>query len=186
MRDLIALAKAKPGQLNYADTGRGTSSHISAELLSALTGVELTEVSFKSTVDAMSAVVRGDVALYYPNLAGALPLIKQGRVKALALTTAKRSNAAPEISSMAESVPGFDSMSFYGIVVPAGTPREVIAKLNAEVNSILAEPDMRKRLLDLGGDVIGGAPEVLTARMKAERDQVSQVVKRIHAREGKR
>lgn len=186
VRDLIALAKAKPGQLNYADTGRGTSSHISAELLSALTGVELTEVSFKSTVDAMSAVVRGDVALYYPNLAGALPLIKQGRVKALALTTAKRSNAAPEISSMAESVPGFDSMSFYGIVVPAGTPKEVIAKLNAEVNSILAEPDMRKRLLDLGGDVIGGAPEVLTARMKAERDQVSQVVKRIHAREGKR
>ena len=186
VRDLIALAKAKPGQLNYADTGRGTSSHISAELLSALTGIELTEVSFKSTVDAMTAVVRGDVALYYPNLAGALPLIRQGRVKALAVTTAKRSNAAPDTASMAESVPGFDAMSFYGIVVPARTPKDVIAKLNAEVNSILAEPDMRRRLLDVGGEVVGGAPEVLTARMKAERDQVSQVVKRIHAREGKK
>ena len=183
VNELIALAKAKPGQLNYADTGRGTSSHISAELLSAMTGVVLTEVSFKSTVDALSAVVRGDVAVYYPNLAGAMPLIKQGRVKALALTTAKRSNAAPEISSMAESVPGFDAMSFYGIVVPAGTPKAVIAKLNAEVNSILAEPDMRKRLFDVGGDVVGGAPEILTARMKAEQEQVSQVVKRIQARQ---
>ena len=184
--ELITLAKAKPGQLNYADTGRGTSSNISAELLSALTGIVLTEVSFKSTVDALSAVVRGDVALYYPNLAGAMPLIKQGRVKALALTTAKRSTAVPEISSMAETVPGFDAMSFYGIVVPAGTPKEVIKKLNAEVNSILAEPDMRRRLQDVGGDVVGGAPEVLTARMKAERDQVSQVVKRINSREGKK
>jgi tripartite-type tricarboxylate transporter receptor subunit TctC len=134
----------------------------------------------------MSAVTRGDVALYYPNLAGALPLIKAGRVKALALTTAKRSNAAPDISTMAESVPGFDAMSFYGIVVPAKTPKEVIAKLNSEVNSIIAEPDMRKRLQDVGGDVIGGGPEMLTARMKAERDQVTQVVKRIQAREGKK
>jgi tripartite-type tricarboxylate transporter receptor subunit TctC len=186
VQDLIAMAKAKPGQLNYAHTGRGTSSHISSELLSALTGVELTEVSFKSTVDAMSAVVRGDVALYYPNLAGALPFIKQGRVKALAVSTAKRSNAAPETPTMAESVPGFDAMSFYGIVVPSRTPGAVVAKLNAEVNAVLAEPDMRRRLLDVGGDVVGGAPEVLTARMKAERDQVSQVVKRIHAREGKK
>ncbi len=186
VRDLVAMAKAKPGALNFSHTGRGTSSHISAEVLSAMTGIQLTEVGFKSTVDAMSAVVRGDVAVYYPNLAGAMPLIKQGRVKALAVTTAKRSTASPEIPSMAESVPGFDAMSFYGIVVPAKTPREVIAKLNADVNAILAEPDMRRRLLEVGGEVVGGAPEILTARMKTEREQVAQVVKRIHAREGKR
>jgi tripartite-type tricarboxylate transporter receptor subunit TctC len=186
VRDLIALAKSRPGQLNYAHSGRGTGSHIGAETLSALAGIELTEVSFKSSTDALNGVARGEIAVYFPNLAAAMPFIKQGRVKALAVSTAKRSRVTPDIPGMAESVPGFDSAAFYGIVVPARTPRQVIGKLNAEVAAILDLPDVRERLLGLGAEVIAGAPATLTERMKAEREQVLKVVRRIEAREGNR
>ena len=184
--DLIALAKARPGKLNYAHSGRGTGSHIAAEMLSAMAGIELTEVSFKSSTDAMNGVVRGEIAVYFPNLAAVMPYMKLGRVKALAVSSTKRSEAAPDVPSMAESLPGFDSASFYGIVVPARTPQQVIKKLNAEVTAVLAQPEVRERLLGLGAFVIAGAPDTLTARMQAEREQVIQVVRRIEAKEGKR
>lgn len=186
LQDLINLAKAKPKVLNYSHSGRGTSSHIGAEMLSALAGIEMTEVSFKAASDALNGVARGEIAVYYPNLAAALPLLKQGRIKALAISSAKRSPVLPDVPSMSESLPGFDTSSFYGIVVPAKTPRTIINKLNAEVVAILALPDIREKLLGLGAEVIAGAPATLTARMKTERDQVAQVVKRIEAREGKR
>ena len=186
VRDLVTLAKSKPGLLNYAHSGRGTGSHVAAEVLSALAGIEMTEVSFKSSTDAMNGVVRNEIAVYYPNLAAVMPYMKTGRVKALAVSSAKRSPAAPELPSMAETLPGFDSASFYGIVVPAKTPQSVIKKLNADVVAILNQPDVRERLLVIGADVVAGSPETLTARMKAERDQVIAVVKRIAAKEGKR
>ena len=186
VRDLVALAKSKPGQLNYAHSGRGTGSHVGAEMLSALGGIDLTEVSFKSSTDAMNSVVRGDVAVYFPNLAAALPYLQQNRVKALAVSSARRSQVAPAIPTMTESIPGFDTAAFYGIVVPARTPRQIVAKLNSEVTAILELPDVRERLLSLGADVIAGPPAALTERMKVEREQVIKVVKRIEAREGKR
>ena len=186
VRDLVTLAKSKPGLLNYAHSGRGTGSHVAAEVLSALAGIEMTEVSFKSSTDAMNGVVRNEIAVYYPNLAAVMPYMKTGRVKALAVSSAKRSPAARELPSMAETLPGFDSASFYGIVVPAKTPQSVIKKLNADVVAILNQPDVRERLLVIGADVVAGSPETLTARMKAERDQVIAVVKRIAAKEGKR
>lgn len=186
VRDLVTLAKSKPGLLNYAHSGRGTGSHIAAEVLSALARIEMTEVSFKSSTDAMNGVVRNEIAVYYPNLAAVMPYMKTGRVKALAVSSAKRSPAAPDLPSMAETLPGFDSASFYGIVVPAKTPQSVIKKLNADVVAILNQPEVRERLLVIGADVVAGGPEALTARMKAEREQVLQVVKRIEAKEGKR
>jgi len=186
LADLINLAKAKPGVLNYAHSGRGTSSHIGAEMLSAMAGLELTEVSFKVASDGLNGVVRNDIAVNFPNLAASLPLIKQGRLKVLAISSAKRSPALPDIPSMAETLPGFDTSSFYGIVVPVKTPRQVIAKLNAEVVAILALPDIRERLLGLGAEMVAGAPAALTARMRAERDQVVKVVKRIEAKDAKR
>jgi tripartite-type tricarboxylate transporter receptor subunit TctC len=186
VRDLVNLAKSKPGLLNYAHSGRGTGSHIAAEVLSMLAGIEMTEVSFKSSTDAMNGVVRNEIAVYYPNLAAVMPYMKSGRVKALAVSSAKRSPAAPDLPSMAETLPGFDSASFYGIVVPAKTPQNVIRKLNADVVAILNQPEVRERLLVIGADVVAGGPEALTARMKAEREQVLQVVKRIEAKEGKR
>jgi tripartite-type tricarboxylate transporter receptor subunit TctC len=186
VKELIALAKAKPGQLNYADTGPGTSSQVGAELLRSLGGIDLTQVSFKSASDALNGVVRNDIAVYYPNLAAALPLIRQGRVKALAVSSAKRTAAAPDIPPMADSVPGFDSATFYGIVVPARTPKAVIARLHAEVTEILQLPDVRERLLGLGAEVIGGPPQVLTDRMRKEYTQVGKLVKEIEARDKKR
>jgi tripartite-type tricarboxylate transporter receptor subunit TctC len=186
VKELIALAKSKPGSLNYADTGPGTSSQVGAELLRSLAGIDLTQVSFKSAADALNGVVRGDIGVYYPNLAAALPLIKQGRVKALAVSSAKRTTAAPDIPSMADSVPGFDSATFYGIVVPARTPKPIIAKLQAEVAAILELPDIREKLLGLGAEVISGSPQVLTDRMRKEHMQVGKLVKEIEAREKKR
>jgi tripartite-type tricarboxylate transporter receptor subunit TctC len=186
VKDLVALAKSRPGKLNYATTGKGTASHLGAELLRSLTGVDIVEVPFKSAADALNGVVRGDLALYYPNLAAALPLIKQGRVKALAVSSAKRSQAAPDVPAMAESVPGFDSSTFYGMVVPARTPKAVIAKLNSEVAAVLALPDVRERLVGLGADVLGGPPQALSDRMRAEHKRFSTLVKEIEAREGKR
>ncbi len=185
VKDLIALAKAKPGQLNYAQSGQGTGSHIAAELLRSLAGIDLTEISFKVSSDALNGVIRGEIAVYFPNLAAALPLIRQGRVKALAVSSAKRSNVAPDIPPMSDTVPGFDVSSFYGIVVPARTPQAVIAKLHAAVVEILQDPGVRDKLLGLGADVVAGSPESLTKRMRFERDQVSGLVKAIEAREGK-
>lgn len=181
--DLIALAKAKKGQLNYAHSGRGTASQVGAELMSILSGIDLTEVAFKSSTDAVIGVTRGEIAVYFQNLAAAMPYIKQGRIKALAISTAKRSAALPDVPAMAETLGEFDTSSFYGIVVPAKTPKAVIAKLNAEVNAIINLPDMRERLVALGSVVVGGPPEALTKRMGDEREQVIKVVKRIEARD---
>ncbi len=183
VKDLIALAKSKPGQLNYAHSGRGTASQIGAELMGLLAGIELHEVAFKSSTDATIGVTRGEIAVYFQNLAAAMPYLKQGRLKALAVSSAKRSNAVPDVATMSETLPGFDTASFYGIVVPARTPKAVIAKLNAEVNSIIAQPDTRERLVALGSDIVGGEPSALATRMRTERDQVVKVVKRIEARD---
>ncbi|MGH8617493.1 MAG: Bug family tripartite tricarboxylate transporter substrate binding protein [Burkholderiales bacterium] len=185
VKDLIALAKSKPGALNYAHSGQGTGSHIAAELLRSIAGIDLQEVSFKISGDALNAIIRGDVAVYYPNLAAALPLIRQGRVKALAVSSARRSSVAPDLPPMSDTVPGFDVSSFYGIVVPARTPKAVIARLNAAVAEILQDPGVRDKLLGLGADVVAGSPESLTKRMQFERDQVTRLVKDIEARERK-
>jgi len=184
--DLIALVRSKPGQLNYATTGKGTASHLGAELLRSLAKLDITEVSFKVASEGLAAVARGDVLLYYPNLAAAMPFIKQGRVKALAVSSAKRSSAAPDIPPMSEALPGFDSATFYGVVVPRRTPKPIIDKLNAEIVKILALPDIRERLQGLGADVVAGSPQALHERMRAEQKRVSVLVKEIDAREGKR
>jgi tripartite-type tricarboxylate transporter receptor subunit TctC len=186
VRDLIELAKSKPGQLNYATTGKGTASHLGAELLRSLARIDITEVSFKVASEGLTSVARGDVALYYPNLAAALPLIKQGRVKALAISSAKRSAAAPDIPPMADTLPGFDAATFYGVVVPKRTPQPVIVKLHDEIVKILALPDIRERLQGLGADVVAGSPQALHDRMRAEQKRVSTLVKEIDAREVKR
>jgi tripartite-type tricarboxylate transporter receptor subunit TctC len=185
VRDLINLAKSKPGVLNYSHSGRGTGSHVGAEMLNTMAGIELTEVGFKAAGDALNSVVRNDVAVYFPNLAAALPLIKQGRVKVLGISSAKRSPVMPDLPSLAESLPGFDTSSFYGIIAPAKTPSDVIKRLHDEVVAVLALPDVRERMTSLGAEIVAGPGAALGQRMRIERDQVAQVVKRIEAREGK-
>ncbi len=167
VKDLINLAKAAPGTINYASTGKGTASHLAAELLKSMAGINVTEVPYKVNAQAMSDVSSKQVEMYYPNLILALPYIQSGRVRALAVTGAARSRAVPEIPAMAETVPGYEAANWYGLAAPAHTPGKVIAKINAEVTRILRTPDVRERLDLFGADVIGGSPDDLAKRMKS-------------------
>ena len=167
VKDLINLAKASPGTINYASTGKGTASHLAAELLKSMAGIKVTEVPYKVNAQAMSDVSSKQVEMYYPNLILALPYIQSGRVRALAVTGAARSRAVPDIPAMAETVPGYEAANWYGLVAPAHTPAKVIARINAEVTRILQMPDVRERLDLFGADVIGGSPDALAKRMKS-------------------
>jgi tripartite-type tricarboxylate transporter receptor subunit TctC len=167
VKDLINLAKASPGAINYASTGKGTASHLAAELLKSMAGIKLTEVPYKVNAQAMSDVSSKQVEMYYPNLILALPYIQSARVRALAVTGAARSRAVPDIPAMAETVPGYEAANWYGLAAPAHTPAKVISRINAEVTRILNMPDVRTRLDAFGADVIGGPPDDLAKRMKS-------------------
>jgi tripartite-type tricarboxylate transporter receptor subunit TctC len=167
VKDLIDLAKANPGTLNYASTGKGTASHLAAELLKSMAGIRITEVPYKVNAQAMSDVSSKQIEMYYPNLILALPYIQNGRVRALAVTGAARSRAVPDIPAMAETVPGYEAANWYGLVAPVHTPAKVVAKINGEVTRILNMPEVRERLDLFGADVIGGSPDDLAKRMKS-------------------
>lgn len=179
--DLLEQAKANPGKLNYATAGRGTASHLSAELMRAMTNVRIVEVAYRATAQALNDTISGEVAMYFPNLASAMPHIKTARLKGLAVTSAKRSQAAPEIPALAETLPGYEAASWYGIVVPAQTPKAVIAKLHAAINKTLQQPDVRQRFLGLGGDVVAGGPDDLGKVMRGGADKWGKLVKEIEA-----
>jgi tripartite-type tricarboxylate transporter receptor subunit TctC len=179
--ELIEYARANPGRLNYATAGRGSASHLSAELMRSMSGIDIVEVPYRVSGQALGDTVSGQVALYFPNLAAALPNIRAGRLKALAVTSAKRTQAAPDIPAMAETLPGYEAASWYGIVVPARTPKPVVAKLNAEIVKALAQPDVQQRFLALGGDIAAGTPEDLGRIMKAGGQKWAKLVREIEA-----
>ncbi|MDB5926685.1 MAG: Tricarboxylate transport protein TctC [Betaproteobacteria bacterium] len=166
VKELVELARSRPGVLNYASTGQGTASHLAAELLKSMTGIKVTEVPYKVNAQAMADVSTKQVEMYYPNLILGLPLIQSGRVKALAVTGATRTRALPDVPAMAESVPGYEAANWYGIVAPAHTPANVISKLHGEISRILRTQDVRERLDTFGADVIAGSPADLAKRMK--------------------
>jgi tripartite-type tricarboxylate transporter receptor subunit TctC len=180
--ELIDLAKANPGKLNYATAGRGSASHLSAELMRSMTGINIVEVPYRVTNQALADTISGQVAMYFPNLASALPNIRAGRLKAVAVTGAKRTQAAPEIPALAESLPGYEAASWYGIVVPARTPKSVIARLNSDIVKALQMPDVQQRFLALGGDVVGGSAEDLGRTMRGASKKWSKLVEEIEAR----
>ena len=180
-QELIDLAKANPGRFNYATAGRGSASHLSAELMRSMTGIRIVEVPYRATSQALGDTISGEVAIYFPNLASALPNIRAGRLRALAVTGAQRSRAAPEIPTLAETLPGYEAASWYGIVVPVGTPKAIIGKLHAKVVQALQLPDTRQRLLSLGGDIVAGSPEDLGRTMRAGADKWGKLVREIEA-----
>ena len=181
VRELIDLAQANPGRLNYATAGRGSASHLSAELMRSMTGISIVEVPYRATSQALGDTIAGEVAMYFPNLASALPNIKAGRLKALAVTGARRSAAAPEIPALADTLPGYEAASWYGIAVPVRTPKTVIVKLHAEIDKALQQPDTRQRLLALGGDIVAGGPDDLGRTMRAGADKWGKLVREIEA-----
>lgn len=181
VKDLLDYAKANPGRLNCANAGRGAASHLSAELMRSMTGISIVNVAYRSSSQALNDTISGEVAMYFPNLAAALPNIKAGRVKAFAVTSAKRSAAAPEIPAMAETLPGYEAASWYGVVVPARTPKTIVTRLHSEIIKALQLPDVRQRLLGLGGDIVAGSPEDLGRTMRAGADKWGKLVREIDA-----
>ncbi|HEX7251190.1 MAG TPA: tripartite tricarboxylate transporter substrate binding protein [Burkholderiales bacterium] len=178
VKELIALAKAKPGSLTFASSGAGSSTHLSAELFKSMAGVEIEHVPFKGSGQALVDVIAGRVSMIFDNMPSALPHIKSGKLRALGVTGLQRSSALPEVPTIAEAgVPGYDSLSWSGIAAPAGTPKETIARLNRAIDAILASAEMRSKLADQGGEAIGGPPERFGSHIRAEREKWGRLIR---------
>jgi tripartite-type tricarboxylate transporter receptor subunit TctC len=158
VKELIAFAQARPGQVTIAAAGRGTPSHLAAELLKQSAKMDLLVVQYKGTGASLSDLVGGQVALSFGTLPGLAPLAKSGRVRALAVSGAKRAPTLPDVPTAAESLPGFEVVTWYGLFVPAGTPREIVARLQAETLKALNNPEMKQRLAAQGFDAVGNTP----------------------------
>jgi len=183
VKELVALAKSKPGQLNYASPGAGTTGHLAADLFKSMAGVNFVVVPFKGGGPAVLAVLTGECQFIFATALSVQPQIKAGKVRALAVTTARRSPSFPELPTVAEAgVPGFDAITWHGVVVPARTPQAVIARLNREFNKLLQTADMRERLMTLGSDIIGGEPKQLTDLMRVEIPRWAKVIRESGAR----
>ena len=176
-QDLIALAKAKPGQLNYASGGIGGLSHLAGDLFKSMGAVEIVHVPFSGGGPSTIATVAGQVQMFFAGMASALPLVKESKLKGLGITSAQRSAAAPEWPTLAESgVPGYEIVTWFAIVAPAATPKSVIAQLNAEIVKAVAAADTRKRFLDLATDPASSTPEELGAYNRRELAKWKKIV----------
>ncbi len=181
--ELIALAKARPAQLNYASTGSGTSNHMSMELFKMMTGTDIVHVPYKGSAPALTDLMGGHVMMIFDNTPNVLPHVKTGRMRAIAVTSLKRSPFAPELPTVDEAgVRGYEVLVWFGVVVPAGVPREIIGRLNAEINRILLLPDVRDRFQAGGVEPVGGPPEKFGDHLKAEIAKWGKVVKATGAR----
>jgi tripartite-type tricarboxylate transporter receptor subunit TctC len=175
--ELIALAKAKPNSLSYASTGNGSSNHISMELFKSLAGVQIVHIPYKGSAPAVTDLLGGQVHLMFDNVPNVLPHVKAGKLTALAQTGTKRSPLIPDIPTVAEAgVPGYEVTVWFGLVAPAGTPREVVQKLNAETLRILAMPDVRERFLAQGVEPAGGTPEQFADHIRVQMAKWAKVV----------
>ena len=167
--ELIALAKAKPGTLNYASPGNGSGPHLAGELLKNMAGIDLVHVPFNGVGPAMTAVLAGDVQMFFAQSSAALPHVKSGKVIALGVASRKRIAAAPELPTIAEAgLPGFDVTSWYALVAPAGTPAPVVDRLHAEIVKVLGSADVREKIAALGAEPVGNTPAEFTAMQRAE------------------
>jgi tripartite-type tricarboxylate transporter receptor subunit TctC len=176
--ELIALAKKEPGKIDYGSVGIGSFNHLLGEMLSSESGIKLQHVPYKGSAEAASAVVGGQVPLSFNSLAGALPFIKAGKLRALGVSSAKASALAPDIPPLSDAVPGFDGTSWYALMAPAGTPKPVVDKLAAEVKKILQDPEVDKLLETFGAEATYGDPAELTRFLQAQNDLWIKVIGR--------
>jgi tripartite-type tricarboxylate transporter receptor subunit TctC len=156
--EFIAYAKANPGKINWASSGNGTSVHLSGELFKIMTGIDLTHVPYRGSAPALTDMISGTVQVMFDNMPSSLPHIQAGKLRALGVTTTARSDALPNVPTVAETVPGYEASAFFGMSMPKGTPAEVIEKLNREINAGLADPGVKARLAELGGILMPGNP----------------------------
>jgi tripartite-type tricarboxylate transporter receptor subunit TctC len=177
LAELIALGK-REGKMTFASSGSGTSIHVSGELFKTMTGIDMTHVPYKGRATAIPDLLGGRVTMMFDNMPSSLPLVREGKLRALGVTSAVRSAAAPDIPTIAEQgLPGFEAVSWFGLFVPAGTPKPIVDKLQGEVKKILASPDIAKRLADAGLEAVGSSADELAAYQRAEIAKWAKVVK---------
>lgn len=178
VKELIDLARAQPGKLSYASSGSGTSIHLCGELFKMLAKVDMVHIPYKGSAPAMTDMIGGQVQVMFDNMPSALPHVKAGKLRALAVTSAQRSPSAPDVITMGEAgVPGFDVQSWFGLVAPKGTPKDIIARVNAEAVNALATAEIKERFLDLGAVPAPMSPEAFGDFIRAEIIRWSEVVK---------
>jgi tripartite-type tricarboxylate transporter receptor subunit TctC len=178
VQEFIALAKSQPGKLNFGSGSTGSAGHLAGELFKTMAGVDMAHIPYKGAAAAMQDLIGGRVDLMFDNLASSLAQVKAGRVRALAVTTARRSPLAPELPTVAESgLAGFDISTWFGIFVPAGTPKPVVDRLHELFAAALASPDVREKMLALGAEPVGSTPEQFAAYVKAEAAKYAKLVK---------
>jgi len=176
--EVIALARSQPGTMNYASSGSGTSIHMSGEMFKSLTGVNITHIPYKGSAPAMTDLLGGQVMMMFDNIPSAIPHIKSGKLKALATTGAKRDPLLPDLPTLAEAgISGYESGVWFGLAVPANTPRDVIMKLNAEAIKGTRSPEFVKRMTELGYNIMGTSPEVMTDMSRAEVQRWGPIVR---------
>ena len=177
VKELVSLARGKRGALTYASTGSGSTPHLTAEILKGLTGIEIVHVPYKGTPPAVTDLISGNVTFMFANSLSVLPHVQSGRLRALAVTSAKRSATTPNLPTLAETYPGFESATWFALFAPAGTPREIVTRLNAAVNKAVQMPDVREKFSAQGAETLTGTPEQLAAYVRAEVAKWAKVVK---------
>lgn len=178
LKELIALAKAKPGQLNYASSGVGTIVHLNAEFFRMIAGVDLVHVPYKGTALSIPDIANGSVAMLFDSLASVMPHIRSGKVKPLALNAGERSPLIPEVPTLAEAgMPQFDRYTWFGIFAPAGTPRDIVGRVQAETVAALKSPDLLKRFADVGAEPVGSTPEQFVERIRSDTARWAEVIR---------
>ena len=177
MRELIALAKAKPGTLNFGTPGTGTASHLATELLRSMAGIDIVHVPYKGTPQALTDTMSGQLQLSVLVATAVIPSLKGGKIRALGVTSAKRSPLAPELPAIAETVPGYEWTGWYGISAPAGAPRALVAAINAALLEVLKSGEFRERLVELGADPLGSTPQAYADHIRRQIEKMRQAIK---------
>lgn len=177
VKGLIVAARAKPGAITYGSPGNGLIGHLALEMLKSMTRVDMVHIPYTGAARALTELIGGQIVVYASSMPPAVPMIKAGRLKALAVTSAKRIAAMPEVPAVSETVPGYAAVNWYGVFVPAGTPREIVARLNDDIVKILRQPEVRQRFASEGGEAVGDTAEQFAAFVRAEIPKWAKVVK---------
>jgi len=177
VKELIDLAKAKPGQINYASAGNGTPNHLLGEMLKTVAGIDIVHIPYKGAAAALTDVVGGQVPVAFNSMPSAMPFIKANQLRVLGVASEKRTPLAPDVPAVSESVPGFGVLSWYGLLAPAGTPKEIITKLHAESVKVLNTPEVKEKMASQGAEVYSSTPEQFAAMIKEEMAKWAKIVK---------
>jgi tripartite-type tricarboxylate transporter receptor subunit TctC len=183
VKELIALAKANPGKLNYASGGKGGPLQLSAELFKLMTGVKIEQIPYQGTAPAITGLLGGEADMAFANLVAVIPLMHAGKLRALGITSAKRSTAAQQLPTISEAgVPGYDLSPWFGVWAPGGTPKDIVEKIGRDVVATLNAPEVKERLSRDGAELIGSTPDEFATFIRAENDKLSRVIEQAHIR----